>query len=432
MTRLRGAISLSATQYVAVAATMARSAPASSPLDLADARRPDASARRRIWEILEVSHCSVIGTCLTLGELRRLARRIGFANEARYTDYEIHALFVERMGEENVVSRAAQKHLDAKFEGAIRKARSLDGADGFLAYWEAAVDTGFVPGAYWALVTHSRLPRAVELQIYSDVHMMSHICGASHRGDARAIAEARRDKADLARRLTGVIAERNDDIRRQRTEIERLTKLVRELQPLAVECGRLRGLMEADERGARLSAIEDEAATLREENTILRQKCARLELRCEHLKARLETLRNPVVSTVQPSHDSQSPDDADTVFEECDAPNDLCGRCLLYVGGRPRTVCRLQQLVASRNGSLLHHDGGVEHSRAILSDLIKRADAVFFPVDYVSHGAADAVKTLCESHRIPYSPLRSASAAAFATAIRKFGRQPEPAAHCSC
>ena len=262
--------------------------------------------------------------------------------------------------------------------------------------------------------------------------MMSHICGASHRGDARAIAEARRDKADLARRLTGVIAERNDDISRQRTEIERLTKLVRELEPLAVECGRLRGLMEADERGARLAAMESEVAALREENAAFRQKCARIELQREHLKARLEALRKPVDYSVPQSLVSQSPRDVDAVFENSEAPHDLCGSCLLYVGGRRRTVCRLQQLVEQQNGCLLHHDGGVENSRAILSDLIKRADAVFFPVDCVSHGAAGAVKTLCESHGIPYRPLRTASVATFEQAIRDFGRQSEPSIHGSC
>ena len=77
---------------------------------------------------------------------------------------------------------------------------------------KAAVDNGFIPDAYWALLTHPRLSASLEIHLFGDVHMMSHICGASHRGDARAIGEARREKADLARRLTGVIGERNDTI----------------------------------------------------------------------------------------------------------------------------------------------------------------------------------------------------------------------------
>ncbi|HYA81311.1 MAG TPA: DUF2325 domain-containing protein, partial [Methylocystis sp.] len=294
-----------------------------------------------------------------------------------------------------------------------------------------AVDNGFVPGAYWALITHARLPSAVEARIYGDVHMMSHICGASHRSDARALAEARREKADVARRLTAIISGRNEDLRRQQTEIERLTKQVMRLEPLAAENERVRRLMESDERQARLAEVADEVAKLREENEALRRRCAKAELRREHLEARMETLKSLGKGPARPTPDYRAEESCETAPEHSDVPHDLCGRCLLYVGGRPRTVCRLQQLVARQNGSLLHHDGGLEHNRATLGELIKRADAVFFPVDCVSHGAADAVKSLCESYGIPYAPLRSAGATAFTQAVRQIELQTTSARHCS-
>ena len=113
-------------------------AAALSPIGAAEPGRVGGPARRRIWEIGGPSHCSIIGTCLTLGELRKMARRTGFlVNEARYRDHHIHGLFVEKMYDENTVSRAIQKHLDAKFEGAIRKAKPLDGDEAFLVYWES-------------------------------------------------------------------------------------------------------------------------------------------------------------------------------------------------------------------------------------------------------------------------------------------------------
>ena len=37
----------------------------------------------------------------------------------------------------------------------------------------------------------------------------------------------------------------------------------------------------------------------------------------------------------------------------------LNGQCLLYVGGRQNTVCRLRNLVEDLNGKFIHHDGGV-------------------------------------------------------------------------
>lgn len=417
MTARRDFVSLSVLQKAATS-PIGR---AGFAFEFASAPRPEPGARRRIWEIIGASHCSIVGTCMTLAELRKIARRTGFlANEARYGDYQIHGLFVEKMHDENAVSRAVQKHLDVKYEGAIRKTKTLDGEDAFLSFWETAVDNGFVPGAYWALIAHPRLPPLVETRIFGDVHMMSHICGASHRGDAREIAETRREKADIARRLTGVIAERNDRIAAQRADIARLTRRVAELEPLAQECARLRRAAEA-QCEATGDELASEIEALRRENAALRQDCARLERQYERLKAR----RSAPLEFGEWSGSGLEPEEGEApVVADEDFASDLCGRCLLYVGGRPKTVCRLQQMIERQNGSLLHHDGGVEHSRAILGDLIRRADIVFFPVDCVSHRAAGVVKSLCESQGIPYCPLRSASAAAFEKAVRDFAQSP--------
>jgi hypothetical protein len=318
------------------------------------------------------------------------------------------------MSEENHVARAVQKHLDAKFEGAIRKAKALDGEAAFLAYWESAVDNGFVPGAYWALIGHPWLPAGVDTRIFGDIHMMSHLCGAAHRGEAREIAELRREKAEIARRFVTLVAERNEEIARQRGEVARLAAALRELAPLEEECARLRRAAQSDSRAALDEALHENAA--------LREDRARLEQRLERLSARRAHVDAPAPAPLPPS-----PPTSEIAVAEASQPMDLCGRCLLYVGGRPRTVGRLQQIVEQRNGSLIHHDGGMEDSRAMLSELVRRADAVFFPVDCVSHRAVDAVKTLCESRGIPYCPLRSASASAFERAVSALGRA-EPAA----
>lgn len=187
--------------------------------------------RRKIWNIVDVSHCSIVGTCMSVAELRRLARRIGITRENQYTDYEIHGWFVDQMGLENPLSRATQKHLDGKFEGAIRKAAPLADQAAFVSHWEEAIDMGLVPGAYWALLTHPALPSSVEGRIYGEVHMMSHISGASHRSDARAVADARREKAEVAHRLSRSLGQRSVELGQARLEIGRLTEVARQPDP---------------------------------------------------------------------------------------------------------------------------------------------------------------------------------------------------------
>ncbi|WP_166141214.1 DUF2325 domain-containing protein [Methylosinus sp. RM1] len=403
-----------------VSLSVLKSAMASEGFELAPLARRDAGARRRIWEIVGASHCSIVGTCLTIAELRKIARRTGFlGDETRFNDYQVHGLFVEKMHDENVVSRAVQKHLDARYEGAIRKAKALDGEEALLAYWESAIDNGFVPGAYWALIGHPRLTPGVETRIFGDIHMMSHLSGAAHRGDAREVAEARREKAEIARRLASVIAERNDELTVLRDEIVRLGAELREARALAGECESLRREIDALRSEERSDEMLRELAALRRAHADLREDHERLERRYERLKAKeARSIAPPASRSLAPPLASEIAVAAAPIAdEEREGETDLCGRCLLYVGGRPRTVCRLQRFVEQRNGSLIHHDGGMEDSRAMLSELVRRADAVFFPVDCVSHRAVGAVKSLCESHGIPYCPLRSASASAFERAI---------------
>ena len=96
---------------------------------------------------------------------------------------------------------------------------------------------------------------------------------------------------------------------------------------------------------------------------------------------------------------------------------DLCGRCILVVGGRHQHVSHLRRAVEACNGCFIHHDGGTEESIAKLCNLASRADAVLFPVKCVSHAAQDTVKKLCRRSDKPFVPLRSSGVEAFLQAL---------------
>ncbi len=389
--------------------------PAESPA--ADHR---AEGRRlAIWEVRGASWCSIVGTCMSLGELRRIAKKCRVVdNPWRMSDYDIHGTLTARMSTDNAAARAVTKHLDAKFEGAIRKAHGLEKAEDFVAYWEAAVDAGLAPGAYWAMVTHPKLPLEVESRVYGEIHMMSHMSGASNRGDARAIAEARREKGELARRLSARIGERDARLREAEVEIARLRARLATMETLERESARLRRLADHDGLASELRDQASELDLLRQENALLKREATGFELQCEHLRARLHVAQS--MARADPPPESTADDARDGALDDAagaDEPTDLCGRCLLYVGGRPRTVCKLRQLIAGRNGQLLHHDGGLENASARLGELVRQADAVFFPVDCVSHSAAEAVKKICQTEGKPMRPLRTASATAFLRAL---------------
>ena len=70
----------------------------------------------------------------------------------------------------------------------------------------------------------------------------------------------------------------------------------------------------------------------------------------------------------------------------------------------------------------LHHDGGIEHSAALLPGLVSRADHLFFPVDCISHDAVATIKRLCRQLERPYHPLRTASLATLVSSLAMASR----------
>ncbi|MFT4097184.1 MAG: DUF2325 domain-containing protein [Rhodoblastus sp.] len=387
---------------------------------------PSSTARRNIWEVRAVSACSIVGTCVTLSELRKIAKKARLVDDPhRLADYDLHGLAVQRTADDNPFARALQKYIDSKFEGLIRKSKPLATDSEFASFWEDALDNGLAPGAYWACVAHPRISPAFERRIFGEVHMMSHICGASNRGDARAAAEAQRARAEVARRLSGRVAERDERLRRQDADMCALRAEIAELRSAATERDRLRGLLDTNALPARVAELERQCASLGRENRDLRRGCRALELQNAHLKEKIDEdafkfeRRNLMAAVGAPSQEEgaspQSP---------CGDDNgcDLCGRRFLYVGGRPQTICKLREWVGKRNGELLHHDGGIEQSAGVLGEMVRKADVVLFPVDCVSHGAVGSVKSLCERHGKRLCPLRTASAAAFHRAVNEHFR----------
>lgn len=84
-------------------------------------------SRRKLWDIPEQYHCPIIGTCLHVEELRRLARKADCGLNPRSSDYEVHVRFVAVAHEKHPLSIAAQKLLEKKHAGAVRQlARAKD------------------------------------------------------------------------------------------------------------------------------------------------------------------------------------------------------------------------------------------------------------------------------------------------------------------
>jgi hypothetical protein len=384
---------------------------------------PGGTRRTKIWEFSTNLHCSIVGTCLSTGELRQVLGKLGAA-PAGATDHELHHNAVALAARHDLAAKLLHKALDHRHKLAINRfARAVDEA-ALAAMWRESVKNGEIPGAYWAVLTHSLTTPALVRQVFGEVHMLSHLVGAANRADIRRLAALEAENADLTERLRrqqdalhAAVLERDTRIDAlQRALADRLTDDDHEpAAPADVEAGLRRAVgalqKRADAETRRRVAAESRGEAMRTALSSARAEAASGQQEAAALRAELAVLEAPFSAYGR----------ADEPLPQPDEPL-LDGMTLLYVGGRPNQVPGLRAL-AERCGAaeLLHHDGGIEHATTLLPALVGRADLVLFPVDCVSHEAALAVKRSCRQGATRFVPLRSSGAGSFLAAIRDAG-----------
>lgn len=392
-----------------------------------DVREPS-MRRAKLWELDHRFHCLVIGTCLTMDELRRLARKAGIGVGAKMSDYELHHNFVQVAGNPVFAARATHKWLDRKFGAAIRRAGACRDAGELGSLWDRVAAQGEVASAFWALVTHPLTDPELIQRVYGEVHMLSHLAGHSNRSAHHELAVLRQRVAELEEAQAWTAEASRLRIKELERRAEALAERARRVDILEQDLATTRTRLAALESGEVLARLRAEKESLAQklDHVLERAENAEHELR-EWMRLALSSPPDPRTVPISVSSDDSSPK---VPGEHCsprckaaaagDCPGpDLCGRRVLYVGGRNRQVAHFRELVARRNGELLHHDGGLSERATRLDALIQAADAVLCPVDCVSHDACLRVKRLCKRAAKRFVPLRSASLACFVRGLQE-------------
>ena len=113
--------------------------PASTPLPArvsapVAAPEPPRASRRKRWDIPHKYHCPVIGTCLEVSELRRIADRTRLRNDGPPSDDDVDLSFVGDADSNNALSVATHKALERKFAAAVGRFAQVRDAD-LIALW---------------------------------------------------------------------------------------------------------------------------------------------------------------------------------------------------------------------------------------------------------------------------------------------------------
>jgi hypothetical protein len=372
--------------------------------------------RTKIWEFNGNLHCSIIGTCLSTGELRQVLKKLGLVSPDS-TDHELHGAAVSLASRHDKAAKLLNKALDERHRLAINQFAKAVTEDAVRVLWREAVRRGEIPGAYWAALTHPATTQAIIRDAFGEVHMLSHLVGAANRADIRRLCQLEADNQELRARLERQqVALREAVVTRDACIQELRQALAQRIAAEPLVPGDNNDVMrqliaELERRLAgetrRSAVLEERLATARE--CVAEEQAARAvaERDCGVLRGELNIIESSVLAATDADPLSIAPQ-----------PH-LAGVTILYVGGRPHQVAHLRAASERSGASFLHHDGGVEHHLNLLAGLISQADLVVFPVDCISHHAAQVAKQLCRQLAKPFLPLRSSGATSLLAALRR-------------
>ena len=370
--------------------------------------------RKKIWELEKTWLCSIIGTCLSMHEARKIGRKFGAkCSDPTQIDAVIHSMLVRDCAEKNQISTHVNKILEKKFEGTIRTFQKNKTSSDILQLWRVFFDRGLIPNAYWASATMRELSKEDSNKIYSDVHMLSHLVGSSNQSLIQRLVEvethikALENKHGWQRqKLEATVGQLKDKLRRSEYSVSLLQ----------------RQLTKNKSNNKSAKKNDDCAKT---KLRIIRQRCAHLEESIESTVAKLE-IRNlrlrenerhieyleKSLSSVEQLIVSMSDNSDSKIIQG------FSGKSFLYVGGMPHTAGNIQKMIAKMGGTLSYHNGGSGKSEmSSLAALVANADAVFVPMDNVSHHSALEAKKQCKLFQRKFIPMKSSGIASFTHAL---------------
>lgn len=392
-----------------------------------------ARRRTRLADLDTHLHCSIIGTCMTTADLRKLVPRHTTLDKQHASDVEIHHVAVQLAMEGGAGCKALQKSLDDRYDAALRRFDKARDAEALMALWDEALANGDIPPAYWAVMTHPSSTLELRQKAFGEVHMLSHLVGAANRADIRRLVALEDENATLQAkvrrqeaRLQELALQRDATARELQSREQDLAEL-RKNPPLPhglyAELRDLRAALAASDERLALHDSRQAAAEQRAQEDRLRAETMRGELRdalalAQTLQSELNAMEQAMTFPVN---------DATQHGPLSGAMPDFTQKRIVYVGGRPSSNTVIKQIVEAAGGKLLVHDGGVEVRKGLLGPLLQNADLVLFPVDCVDHDSMHMLKRVCDRHQVSYHPLRTASVACFLESMSRIVPKAEEA-----
>lgn len=387
------------------------------------------SRRRRLWDLGGHAHCPVIGVCLPLPAMRRLARKV-LGGEPVADDYELHCGMVADCKRRTAMAEAVQRELDRRFMLPLRRAAAMKSEAALATWWQEQGASKDLPGALWATLTNPRCTDALEHHVLGQVHMIQHQVGMASRVELARFEALIDENAVLARELGGAqqrsarqAAEHADKVDALQSEVVRLRGQVMAAQGVAAA-------LRQDLHDLRITMPDlPTRLALAERNAQQDERMRSLLRALQQERGEVERLREQLAATAAPVSSTDGPMPTADVLalrpqaaERADTQ--LADRAVLCVGGRTSSVPVYRRLIESQGARFLHHDGGEEQGTAQLESTLAAADLVICQAGCVSHNAYWRVKDHCKRTGKRCVFVDTPSATSLQRALADIGTQP--------
>ncbi len=389
--------------------------------------------RKKIWELESGFHCSVVGTCLSLAELRYLCKKMKISMQAEFTDYDWHHSFVRVAGSDSFAARTLNRYLDKKYKETIKQALKLKSEE-LSGFWREALEMDKLPDTFWAILTHPDIDDRLLDQIYGEVHMLSHLSGASLRVDMEKLKRLEKEKKDRNTEISNDNIKTRKKLTDQSVQINLLKQQLKKSDEIEIELIEAKKSIVELKNNALLSQLKRKLFDSENKLDVKIKRVHHLEESLEDWKksalncgdklciaeAQLQELHkeNIAMESTLEKYLNQGFSSCDKQ-DACVTTGNLEGSCVLYVGGRDRQCVHFRALVEENKGTFIHHDGGLNDGDQHLGSLLPKADMIFCPIDCISHNAVNRVRQFCSRTGKPLVIMRRASLAAFARGLNE-------------
>ncbi len=332
-----------------------------------------------------------------MGELRKIVAKLAGEQARNMSDHDIHTLGVGYASVQGFASKLLTKALDQKHAAVIKRFSAFKSEDDIRLAWKNARQECAVEGAYWAIATHPMAGEGLFREVFGHIHMLSHLVGASNRAELKRLVDLEQEKETLIQQMNSTRSEMRRGWASRDKELQELRSLL--ARPQSV------GISQPDETEisafkkairhleSQLSSEETRRKSLELKASISLEESRNLRIELGGAKTEIVALKSEIAALENYFNDHET------------TLRDLDGKAVLYVGGVAKGIKFIRAYVEKTGASFVHHDGGKEQATILLRGLIGRADIVLFPVDFVSHDAANICKTICLQQSKPFFPL---------------------------